>query len=308
MNWKTWIPFVLALALGLLAAKVGRDVILRSGKTAGPSLKMEKVVILKTDLDPGHVIEEADIVLGDYPALNLPRTSFMKTQDVAGRVLMQGAVKGQLVLESMLAPIGAAGGPQALVPAGMRAISVEVNEVSGVAGLLAPGCYVDVVTTFPNDRNAIARTIVQNVRVMAVGQNVVMQQKKDSNEALALARSVTLIVTPRDAEAIELSASAGRTRLVLRGAMDRTPSDPSGVTVAELLGPHANPTVPVETTFPQTRPSDAVVSRPPEKEKRYREVQVWNGSEVTTVKYEIKEAAPSAVTNTSDLRKEVEQP
>jgi pilus assembly protein CpaB len=281
MNWKTWIPFVLALAMGLMAAKVGRDLVARSSHVSGPSIKLSRAVVMNVDADPGHVLSEQDLALADQPAETLPRTAFMNVADLVGRVALQPILKGQVVVEGFLAPVGSAGGVQALVPPGMRAVTVEVNEVSGVGGLLVPAAHVDVVTTFQVDKvGPVTRTIVQNVKILAVGQHMVSTKKDE--EALAIAKSVTLIVSPRDAQAVQLAAAGGATRLVLRGSLDQGQSPEEGLTVAKLLGQESVvDTRPV--ALPPTHPAEVVSEKPP---VRVRTVEVINGGQATTVKYQ----------------------
>jgi Flp pilus assembly protein CpaB len=177
--------------------------------------------------------------------------------------------KGQPVMDNLLAAKGAGSGLQALVPRGMRAITVEVNETSGLAGMILPGCRVDVVSTLSGATKdqTLACTIVQDVLVQAVGQRLTGGRLPEEKDAVPL-RTVTLIATPRDAEAIELASSTGRTRLVLRGHNDRALSDSPGISFVELRGGEnetrtiivpMNPIVPVAATqpvaVPQTQPS-----------------------------------------------------
>jgi Flp pilus assembly protein CpaB len=120
----------------------------------------------------------------------------------------------------------------------MRAITLEVNEFSGVAGLLTPGCHVDVIATINEGGThgqQVAKTIVQNVKVMAVGQktSVAGNEPPMPNEMF---KSVTVLATLGDAEAIELACSTGRPRLVLRGGRDQEIAASTGITLGELRG------------------------------------------------------------------------
>src|SRR4051812_42510317 len=111
----------------------------------------------------------------------------------------------------------------------MRAMTLQVDEFSGVAGMLVPGCHVDVIAAIQGaNGEPVARTIVQNVKVQAVGQKLTVappaaneQKKENANEPAAEpTRSVTLLVTPEQAEGLELACSTGRPRLVLRSGRD----------------------------------------------------------------------------------------
>ena len=244
MNWKNAIPLVLALVLGLTAAVVGRRVLLANRSAAPDKSKMAAVVIVNRDIAPGTELQAADLALGKIPADNVPEHTFTDVESLVGRVTALPMVKSQTVLEPLLAPSGAAGGLQALVPAGMRAITLEVNEFSGVAGLLTPGCRVDVISTFDESQREemLTRTIVQNLKVTAVGLRTGPATDDETAAAEAgLPKSVTLLATPAEAEQIQLAISTGRPWLVLRGYGDQETSSTSGVTLTELRGAKKRP-------------------------------------------------------------------
>lgn len=256
MNWKTWVPLILAAILGLIAAKAGRDIIVKANSTGVTQGRFTKIVVSKADLSPGHALTQADLALASVSTESVPRTAFLNTADLEGRVVVQPMIKGQAILESFLAPNGAGAGMQGVIPAGMRAMTLEVNEVSSVGGLLAPGCRVDVVITLQDDTTSqsIARTLVENVRVLAVGQRITPASQNDKDEP-ARAKSVTLLVFKEDVEAIELASRAGQTRLVLRGTLDSQTSGTQLITLAELLGhDRPQPQVPVQPVIAATQP------------------------------------------------------
>src|SRR5258706_1310065 len=208
MNWKTWVPLIIAVVLGLIAAKVGRDMLV-THKGPGGDSKFVRIVVAKKDIAPGHTIDpNLDLIGASFPPESVPRGSFKVETELAGRVTASPIIQGQPVLDSFLAANGSGSGAQAIVPAGMRAVTIEVNEYSGVAGLLVPGCRVDVVSTLPDQetKHSIARTIVQNVKVLAVGQRLTVNNAGRKDESAmsaeaAVAQSVTLLVKPREAEA-----------------------------------------------------------------------------------------------------------
>jgi len=271
MNWKTWVPLVLAIVLGVVAAKVARDAILKNRGNAANDGKFTRIVVAKGDLEPGKELAEGDLTLTQVQADMAPANAFTDVKMVVGRVTEAGMVKGQSIVEPLLAPQGAGSGLQALVKSGMRAITLEVNEFSGVAGLLTPGCHVDVLATI-NEGNSnggqIAKTIVQNVKVMAVGQktNAAGNEPPMPNEMF---KSVTVLASLADAEAIELACSTGRPRLVLRGGRDQEIASTTGITLGELRGsgsrngdPFVTEPVAVNPT-PTTLPTEAAPTTRP---------------------------------------------
>src|SRR3954471_8506936 len=268
MNWKTWVPLIVAVVLGLIAAKVGRDMLVNR-KDSGTEGQLVRIVVAKRDIAPGHALEAADLTTAAFPPDSVPRGSFRQENELHGRVAALQVIQGQPMLDSFLAMTGAGSGAQAIVPPGMRAVPVEVNEFSGVAGLRVPGCRVDVVSTLPDQQTkiSIARTIVQNVKVLAVGQKLTVNNAGAKNESAmsaeaAVARSVTLLVKPREAEAIELCSSSGRTRLVLRGSFDKGLRQGEGVSVAELLGSRPQVTQQVSQPVYVERPTTQPTTRP----------------------------------------------
>jgi pilus assembly protein CpaB len=300
MNWKVWTPLILAAALGLIAAKVGRDMVLRLRGTEVSAPKMVQVVVASRDLAPGTALSEAHLAFAPMPPESLPRNPFTDPAALVGRVVVLPLVKGQLMLETALAPAGTGRGPQALVPPGMRALTVEVDEFTGLAGMLLPGCRVDVVATLSDRKReqSVAKTIVSNVKVIAVGRRTDSTPADDPETAIA--KSITLLVTPHQAEAIDLaSRGGGKTRLVLRGTLDHDSVTSGGVTTAQLLGQATTdtrpPVVPLLPIFqlPTTRPTpvaNPIVKRTP----RVRTVEVIRSGAMSKVNLPVEESSNTA--------------
>jgi pilus assembly protein CpaB len=194
------------------------------------------VVLAKHNLDAGAVLTLDDLILGDVASDAVPDTVFQSPDQLVGRVTVVPLIQGQAITTTLLAPRGVGPGLQAAVPTGMRAVTVDVNEVTGVAGYLVPGCHVDLIQTVRDEKTGMpqARTLAQNVKVTAIG---VKHNPQDGDGG---GHSITLLVTPPQAELIELACSVGRPRFVLRGGNDLAMIDTKGVTLAELVGHHAN--------------------------------------------------------------------
>ena len=307
MNWKIWTPFILAAALGLIAAKVGRDMVLRMRGSHVSDTKMVQVVVASADIPPGTALVESNLSFAPMPPASLPREPFTDPATLLGRVVATPLLKGQLVLENALAPAGVGRGPQALVPAGMRAITVEVNEFSGLAGMLLPGCRVDVVSTLQDRKRerAVAKTIVSNVRVLAVGRQLTSLPADD--EASAVSKSVTLLVTPHEAEAVELASnSGGKTRLVLRGTLDHESVVSSGVTAAQLLSGATEDERPAQAVVvaPTTRPVEAVATTV-KQAPRVRTVEVIRSGAVTRVNVPLEDESSAVTGGTSAVEEAI---
>src|SRR5215469_15599137 len=139
-----------------------------------------KIVVATRDLEMGTVLREEDLHLQDWPS-DVPLGAAARTQDLVGRGVITKMVAKEPVLDSRLAPKGAGGGFAAIIPKGLRAVAVPVNEVVGVAGFVVPGMHVDVlISGTPPTGNAglgtLTTTLLQNIEVLSAGQDF----KKDA--------------------------------------------------------------------------------------------------------------------------------
>lgn len=284
MNWKTFVPLSLAIVLGLVAAKVARDTLKKQHQPAAQG-NLTSIVVTKRSLAPGQELTAEDLAIGQVSPETAPEQSFHNIADLLNRTVKVELVKGQALVEPLLAERGAGSGLQALVPGGMRAITIEVNEFSGVGGMIQPGSRVDVVATIQggNGEEMSARTIVQNVKISAIGQRVTAKaDPKDDPAQQQVFRSATILCLPEEAEAIQLANTTGRPWLVLRGNKDEEKIETNGITITSLrgkngsMGAKADPFVPVMNAGPTTRSSQPVAMNT-------RTVEVIRGGSVSTV-------------------------
>jgi pilus assembly protein CpaB len=207
-------------------------------------------VVAGRDIAAGDALTDDDVTVSQIAADSAPAEGFSDTSALDGRVAAAPIVKGQAILEPLLAPKGSGSGLQAAIPQGMRALTIDVNEISGVAGYITPGSRVDILQPFRDLTNQpIERFIVQNVPVTAVG--VKGSLTADQNTA----HSVTLLVTPRQAALIDLATANGRPRLVLRNTLDKESPLVPTITLTELTGGSVGPLTvvpqpPVEVVAP----------------------------------------------------------
>jgi pilus assembly protein CpaB len=218
-------------------------------------------------------------------------------------------VKGQPIVEAMLAPKGAGSGLQATIPTGMRAITLEINEFTGLAGLLVPNCRVDILSTLSaNDSNGqVTKTIVQNVKVTAVGQRTGVAGEPPPANPGEMARSITVLVKPAEAEAIELACSTSRPRLVLRGGRDNEIVATAGISVGQLRGTQdSDALISTAAANPTTQPTIAATTQPFEPvtiakaEPPKRVIKVIRGGVESKVTLDVLEESPDGtVTDTN---------
>jgi len=187
------------------------------------SNRMVTVVAAAENISLGAQLEEKNLRLVKMPAATLPPGTFHSTSEVVGRGVIIPMTQSELVLASKLAPENAGAGLPSLIPAGMRAVSVKVNDVISVAGFVTPGTRVDVVLTGSPERDALqdpgkitTTTVLENVQVLAAGQKL---QKNDQGEPQQVT-VITLLVNPNDAQKLVLAAQEGKIQLALRNPVD----------------------------------------------------------------------------------------
>jgi pilus assembly protein CpaB len=205
---------------------------------------MNNVVVAKVDIPLGTKIAAEQLQTVQFPADAMPEGTFDKAEKLVGRVAVVGVAAREPVTDFKLAPEGSQGGISAVIPAGYRAMTVKVDDVIGVAGFLTPGTMVDVLTVIdpPGNTissNPISKIVLQNVKVLASGQN--LDKPKDEREADAV-KAVTLQVTPDQAEKLALASTEGKLRLMLRNMIDQDDEQTQGADKRSLLtGEHAFP-------------------------------------------------------------------
>jgi len=246
MNKKALFPLAIALVLGLVAAFMARGMF--AGKpieaivvTSAPTTS--SVIVAKSTIMPGTLLTVDLLTVGEIAGTVKPEGSFTDLSALLGRVNRVQLLRGQTVMDAFLAPVGTGSGLQALVPEGMRAITIDINEVTGLAGMLTPGCRIDILSTLDNDEKkpGTARAILENIKVQAVGTKtsdapVELAEGEVRREEHVMPRTVTLLTTPEQAEMIELAGTVGRLRLVLRAPGDEASANSSGVTLTQLKG------------------------------------------------------------------------
>jgi pilus assembly protein CpaB len=276
---------VLAIATGLLAAygvyRYLRQQEAKTAETALPTFVSQRVAVAATDLPIGATLTPADLQIRMWPENLVPQGSFSTLEELEGRVLRTDLARGEPVLDSKLAPDGSTGGFSSLIPPGMRAVTVAVNVVSGVGGFILPRTKVDILVTVsamgkPEER--ATRTILQNVEVMAVDQTY----EKDSDEPVTV-KSVTLLVTPEEAEKLTLAANEGVLQLALRSGADDELRTSEGVALKELMSKRQPPPAP---RVVQSTPKPAPPPPPPPPQPVSRVVEIIRANKLSEVEFE----------------------
>src|SRR5215471_10564400 len=206
------------------------------------------VVVAAAELPLGTELKKEDLTVVNFPVGAAPEGSFNKPADLIGRGVISTIVKNEPVLAAKLASKEAGAGLPPVIPDGMRAVSVRVNEVIGVAGYVLPGTRVDVLCTeSPTNQqtDVTSKVILSNVQVLTAGTR--MEQDKDKGKPMQVT-VVTLLVYPDQSERLALASTEGKIQLALRNPLDQSAPATPGVKPAVLLGmAPAKPTTPVHT-------------------------------------------------------------
>ena len=274
MQNRLKIALVVAVFFGLIAAYGIYNFLSHQQKEAD-SLRAQNqdIVVAAQDIPPGTTFNEETMKKGlikttPWPKTSIPAGAFSSPQQISGKVNRVKILANEPILESRLAGEGA--GLTVRLEAGKRALALPVNEIVGVSGFIVPDDRVDVIlTTSPLDGSAdkIAKIVLQNKRVLSVAQST---EQKDGKPQLA--RSITLEVTPEEAEKLSLASQEGQIVLALRGLGDDAPIMTIGSKKRDLLA--------VAATAPH-KPTGGTVAPPPEK---YR-VEVIHGSNRNVVEF-----------------------
>ncbi len=200
---------------------------------AGPA--MAQVALATKDLEVGTVLKEDDVKVSDWPGA-VPMGSTNQVKDIIGRGVITAIFAKEPVIASRLAPKGAGGGMAAMIPPGMRAVAVRVNEVVGVAGFVVPGMHVDVLISGNSpggnaNLGTLTQTLLQNVEVLSAGQDF----KKDSEGKPIMVQVINMLVTPTQAEQLSLAASQTSIQLVLRNPLDHEIAKTPGTAMQHLF-------------------------------------------------------------------------
>jgi len=257
--------------------------------TAPESRDLVYAVAAAKELPAGSRIQSDDLKLVALDRRDLPKEAFLKTAEILDRTVNVPVAVSELVLAGKLAAKGSGEGLTALIEPGTRAISVQVNEISGVSGFIQPGTRVDVLFTrvFSNG-DAATTTILQNVKVIAYGRQIDPAARLDPTTRPTVA---TLLVTQEEAEKLVLAGQRGRIQLALRNGLDDEilePSDPvqsADLGIEEPRKPQAvtvrPPVPPVEAESAPSRAASGVSkTAKPENERRVV-VRIYRGDKIT---------------------------
>ncbi len=276
---KTAALFVLLLAVcsGLIASATVMKYVREQTARAEDKTEKVSVLVASEEIPAGTTILAGQVEVSERESEIIPEKALKAETDAVGHVAKSTIYPGEVLLTDRVAEKGSPAGLPALIPEGYRAMTLRVDDTISVAGFVRPGHHVDVVTTVepPNERDdTVSKVILQNIQVVATGREI--EEKEDKKAKVV--PTVTVLVTPEQAERLTLAATAGSIRLVLRNHhIDRAELRTPGVRLTNLIQDSG---APVYRPKPDTTPMPI---RPTPKPVRV--VEVYRGTQKSSLTF-----------------------
>ncbi len=270
----------MSIVLALVVSAVFYQVSARAAHSKPKEIELREVVMAGQPLSVGTTIRREELKVAKVPAELFPHGGFSKVEEVIDRPIVSNILMDEPVLEGRLAARGSGLGLAPIIPPGLRAVSVRVNDVVGVAGFVLPGMRVDVLVTGrpPNYNGTITTTVLQNIVVLSAGQTL---QPESRGQAINTP-VVTLLVTPEQAETLTLAGSEGHIQLVLRNGADQATGKTPGRETAELFGFRKHkPEVSEKAAVPRPRLAEVASALPARPVAVADEIVVIRGNQRT---------------------------
>jgi pilus assembly protein CpaB len=231
---RVFLVVVLALTVGGGFALATYNFMQKPARTI--TIPTQPVVVAASDLDVGTELQRDDLRIIDWPANAVPADAIGNPDELIGRGLIYPVIQNEPILPVKLASKEAGAGLPPAIPPGLRAVSVRVNEVIGVAGYVLPGTRVDVLATVnPTDMRGdiTSKVVLTNVQVLAAGTKI--ERDLENNKPMPVS-VVTLLVAPEESERLTLASTEGKIQLALRNPLDKSVPNTPGIRPAGLLG------------------------------------------------------------------------
>ncbi len=290
MQQRAWIMLIVAVLLGGLSVVLVNSFITGKGdKSRLQSLRTTPVVVANADIRLGAKLEPTMLRVVDWPTDSLPSGSFDNANLLVGPnapVALREMRKDEIILGYKLSSYGARGGLPSLIPEDKRAVALPVDEISGVAGFIAPGNYVDILHTSTAGRSddiPVTRVLLQNVQVVGIDQE---SAEGDSNKPKVV-RAVTVLIDPESGQKIVLGQATGKLSLLLRNEFDASLLATQEVDWRDLgAATDQEPAAPVVVKRERRKPKGVVLTATaveslPVNSKAAQQVEMVKGLKVT---------------------------
>jgi pilus assembly protein CpaB len=296
---KYTIVFYAAVFIAAIAT-YGVFRVLQAAKTSA-RVATRAVVVASKDIPAGAALEKESLELKHWPAVAIPKDALSSLETARGRVTRVPVFAGEAIVPGRLAREGTAPGLEARITPGMRAMSVRINDVAGLSGLIQPNSRVDVLVSLRENGSRgteeVSKLFLENMRVLSMGSRT----SRDASGDATPATTATLEVTPAQAEKLAVAMRQGMIQLVLRGFDDsdstRTRGSSSSEVLAQLRNAKPAPVVaqseprrssrPAPKRVEEPKPTPPAVAVAPQIVKPDSlTVRVYRGSQVTQQKFD----------------------
>lgn len=274
-NRRLLIVLLVALGAGLAAAYLSLDYLRQQATPLIAATPKARVVVAARPLPLGHEIVAEDLKTIDWPGATVPEGYFEAPEQVIGRGVITPVAMNEPVLKPKVADKEAGGGLPIVIPPGMRAVSVRVDEVISVAGFVVPRTRVDVIVTLPLPGNSSERRTqfvqrLQDLMVLTAAQTT--QPTPDGKPQTVSV--MTFLVTPAQAELLILASREGQIQLALRNTLDSDTIQTSGVLSNAILG-----------APPRSAPRRRARASAPTQESTSSVIEVYKGGARTLIRH-----------------------
>ncbi len=262
-KYGTFIALGLAVLFGVAAVYLTNIWLSSKTVTEGAvvlkeQISVSEIVVASVGIPVGSRLNETNLTLASWPEENVPKGAFTDMTALADRIAVSKLVAGEPLLAAELAAPGSGAGLVAMIEPGMRAMSIKVDEVTGVGGFILPNTFVDIigVEKLKNDRRK-ADTILRRIKVLAIAQETFTEEGKAK-----VVRTVTLELKPKQAETLALQTYKGSIHLILRNPLEQLPVEPPPVAKVASV-----PTMKSRVYKPKPSPFDVEIIRAGAREK-----------------------------------------
>jgi pilus assembly protein CpaB len=234
---KPLIPITLGVVFAAVAAFMTLGYLKQaSTKPAAPVFETETVVIATGPIMRGELLSAEKVKVIGWPKSSVPPGSYSSLEQAVGMIARTSIFENDPITEHKVVDANSKSVLSMLIPDGRRAISIKVNEVTGIAGFVAPSSRVDVLVTVPekDEESARTRIVLQDIEVLAIAQAVEQRENKP-----VVVSTVTLNVLPSEAEALTLAANEGSLQLTMRNDRDQARVFTAGISLDNLVGTSA---------------------------------------------------------------------
>ncbi len=237
MQPKSLLLLILALGCGLVAAIGITQVMANRNGGEQAAANMQSIFVALDDIPMGTLIDAQLVKLEEWPTDKIPEGALSRYDEIEGRRPMTRIFAGEALLDAKLLKKGEGNIASDLIPKGYRVVPVKVNEESGGAAMILPGDRVDLIVYVRQGkdvRQTMTKTILQDIKIFAVDDVWTMEQTEGGQTIRA--KTISLLLTPKQTERVMMATELGRIRLALRSPEDRELAETDGLRASEILG------------------------------------------------------------------------